>query len=381
MFDLEVAIKDLANVELDDWSDAELSEAVVELARLARQLDAVRTKVTARWDARRVWAADGARTGAAWLAHRTREPKVACAARLGLGRAMRDLPVAAEAWLAGDLDAAHVRRLAGARNERTADAMARDEALLVHEACTLDYRRFDQLVAYWSLRNDPDGTSQDAIDQHDRRTVTLARGLGGSWFGALQLDPVAGTIVDGELRRLYDQLFHHDWNQARDELGRDPKAGELGRTPDQRRADALVEMARRSAACPPTANPPKPLFTLVLGSDQFRHLCQLANGQVLSPAALAPWIDDADLERILFADDAPSRVIDVSRKRSFRGALRRLIEVRDQTCYHPMCDVPADRCEIDHIEPWAWGGPTSQDNGRPACAFHNRLRHQRPPPA
>jgi len=78
----------------------------------------------------------------------------------------------------------------------------------------------------------------------------------------------------------------------------------------------------------------------------------VGHGQVLPPAAVAPWIDDADLERILF-DDTASRVIDVSRKRTFQGALRRLIEVRDQTCFHPMCDLPADRCEIDHIEPWA----------------------------
>jgi len=292
---------------------------------------------------------------------------------------MRDLPLAADAWLAGDVDAAHVRRLAGARNPRTGEAMQRDEARLVHDARTLDYGRFDQLVAYWSLHADPDGTSQDAIDQRDRRTVVLARGLGGSWVGALQLDPLAGAIVNDELRRLYDQLFEADWNEAKERLGRDPQVGELGRTPDRRRADALVEMAKRSAARPPGSST-KPLFTLVLGSDQLRHLCQLANGQVLSPAAVASWIDDADLERILF-DGAASRVIDVSYKRSFRGALRRLIEVRDQACFHPTCDEPADHCQIDHIEPWAWGGQTSQDNGRPACGYHNRLRHQRPPPA
>ena len=51
--------------------------------------------------------------------------------------------------------------------------------------------------------------------------------------------------------------------------------------------------------------------------------------------------------------------------------------MRDQFCYHPTCDEPAHRCEIDHIEPWFAGGVTAQENGRVACGFHNRLRNRR----
>jgi hypothetical protein len=45
---------------------------------------------------------------------------------------------------------------------------------------------------------------------------------------------------------------------------------------------------------------------------------------------------------------------------------------------HPYCDAPAWRCDIDHIEPSAVGGPTNTDNGRPRCPFHNRGRNPRP---
>ncbi|MFZ0249420.1 MAG: HNH endonuclease signature motif containing protein, partial [Acidimicrobiales bacterium] len=31
----------------------------------------------------------------------------------------------------------------------------------------------------------------------------------------------------------------------------------------------------------------------------------------------------------------------------------------------------------DHIQTWADGGETTQDNGRLLCGFHNRLRNQR----
>jgi hypothetical protein len=143
-------------------------------------------------------------------------------------------------------------------------------------------------------------------------------------------------------------------------------------------ADALVEMARRSGTVA-GGRAPKPLFTAVLGSDHFAHLCQLASGQVLPPSALLPWIGAADLERVLF-DGGPSRVIDVSYKRSFTGALRRLIEVRDQFCYHPSCDVPAEECQGDHIEPHSQGGITAQWNGRLACGHHNRCRNRPDPP-
>ena len=58
--------------------------------------------------------------------------------------------------------------------------------------------------------------------------------------------------------------------------------------------------------------------------------------------------------------------------------LRRAIEVRDRSCYHPSCDAPPERLEIDHIHEHAKGGPTTQINGRPACGFHNRWRNQHP---
>ena len=77
--------------------------------------------------------------------------------------------------------------------------------------------------------------------------------------------------------------------------------------------------------------------------------------------------------------DGPSRVVDVgAARRLFTGATRRAVEVRDQQCFHEMCDVPAEQCQIDHVEPWAAGGPTVTRNGRAACPHHNRERHRRP---
>ena len=77
--------------------------------------------------------------------------------------------------------------------------------------------------------------------------------------------------------------------------------------------------------------------------------------------------------------DSPSRVIDVgATRRFFTGALRRAIEVRDRTCFHPLCDEPPQRPEIDHIVEASKGGLTTQANGRLGCGFHNRWRNHHP---
>ena len=65
------------------------------------------------------------------------------------------------------------------------------------------------------------------------------------------------------------------------------------------------------------------------------------------------------------------------RARLFTGGTRRAIELRDRICTHPYCYEPAENCQADHIEPYAVGGPTTQENGRLLCGFHNRLRNQR----
>ncbi len=63
------------------------------------------------------------------------------------------------------------------------------------------------------------------------------------------------------------------------------------------------------------------------------------------------------------------------RRRLFAGATRRAVEVRDRQCFSQFCDVPAEHCQIDHIQPYADGGLTTEANGRPACGV------LRPPPA
>ncbi|MBW8825700.1 MAG: DUF222 domain-containing protein [Acidobacteria bacterium] len=349
------------------------------LTRQLSQLEAVTARALARWDANRSWADDGGRSGAAWLAAKTHLPKPTCRRRIRLGRTMRDLPAVAAAWLAGDVDGAHVGALGANRNDTTAAPMTRDEDDLVRMARNLSYQQFCRALAYWRHRADPDGTERDAARMHEQRRLDCAQSWRGAWFGSFTLGPIAGAVVDEALRRIEDELFEADWAEAKHLLGRDPAITELSRTAAQRRADALVEMAIRAHATPPGGRRPKPLLSVVVGLETLKgRICELANGTPIAPGSLIPWLDDAEIERIVF--DGESRVIDVGvRQRLFTGATRRAVEIRDRECFHDLCDVPVHRCQIDHVVPYGKAGQTTQHNGRVACGFHNRLRNTEDP--
>ena len=356
------------------------AESIVELHRCLARLEAVTTRAAAAFEAGGQWQADGARSAAAWLAVRARVPKTAAGHRVQLGRGLRHLPAAEEAWLAGDVGRAQVAALAGARNARTEDAMARDEEMLVGQAKVLRHDQFVRVLAYWSQHADPDGSDEAAAKAVDDRRFHLSQSFAGTWMGELFLDAISGTVVANQLRRIEDELFATDWAEARARVGDDVQVADLARTPAQRRADALVEMAIRAGTAPAHGRRPEPLFSVLVGYETLAgRICQLANNTVVSPGAVVSWLDEAWVERIVF--DGPSRVIDVGvTRRAFEGATRRAVEAMFPECFHQFCDVESARCQIDHVEPYAAGGLTVTGNGRPACGFHNRGRNGRPPP-
>ncbi|MEA2900640.1 MAG: hypothetical protein QOH36_527 [Actinomycetota bacterium] len=357
-------------------------ESLVALHREMERMQAVLTRATAAFDAGGSWAADGARSSAAWLSARCGLPIGSARRSVRLGRDLRHMAKVEAAWLAGDIGEAQVSQLAEARTEVTAACFARDEEMLVDHGKQLPYRQFTRALAYWSQHADPDGVEDAAAAQHRARRLHLSCGFDGAWFLDGVLDPISGEIVSRALRTIEEEFFAADWAEARARVGEGLCAADMARSPAQRRADALVEMARRAMALPPGARLPEPMFTVLVGYETFAgRMCELASGRVVTPGSLVRWLDEAWAERVVF--DGPDRVKNVGvRRRIFTGATRRSVEVRDRECFHPLCDATVEDCQVDHVEPWAFGGLTVDDNGRLACAFHNRLRHQpRPPPS
>jgi hypothetical protein len=133
-------------------------------------------------------------------------------------------------------------------------------------------------------------------------------------------------------------------------------------------------------ADPDGSQTPKPLITVLVGEDSFKRMCELGSGAVVPPGSVLALLEDADIETIVF--NGPRRVMEVTRQRSFRGAVRRAIEVRDRHCQHPSgCDEPARRCQGDHVDPYSRSKTTSERNGQLLCPTHNRLKGPAPPGA
>ena len=370
--ELEGAIDRLADVDPSSLADR---ESIIALSRQAERLAAVTARATAAVEASGSWQSSGAKCAAAWMVTFCNLAQGAARHRISQGRALRAMPVTEAAWLAGDISAAHVDRLCSARTPVTATVFARDEELLVDRARGFRFWDFTRVLTYWRQAADGAGAEADAAAQHHSRGVHLSQSYEARWFLDGHLDPIAGSILNTELNRLADQLYDQDLAQAKQAAG-EGAVYELARTPAQRRADALVIMATRSAAMAPGARMPAPLFSVFVGYETLAgRICELADGTVISPGSLVPYLSEALVERIVF--DGPSRVIDVGvKRRLFSGATRRAVEVRDRQCFHPLCDTPAEDCQIDHVEPYGAGGLTTSANGRPACGFHNRLRHR-----
>jgi hypothetical protein len=357
--ELAAVIDSLLAVDTTSLTDAELHDLVTDLQRQRHRLAAAAAEAISAWDRRLIWADNGARSAAARLANETSTSTSTAGSDVRRARQLRSMPATTAALAAGDLSPDHVDLLAKANQPWRNASFAEHEATLVEQCRVLRHADSRKMVDYWCARADADAAEDRAERQRNAAHLSVSPTLDGTVVINGTLDPIGGSIVADELTRLERELYLADTRDG------------VTRTASQRRASAFVEMARRSAAAPADGRRPKPLFTVLVGDDTMSQLCELANGTVITPGQLLQWAGEADLETVLF--DGPSTVISVSHRRSFTGALRRAVQVRDRHCQHTSgCDVPADQCDVDHIVPHAADGPTSQFNGKLECTPHNR---------
>jgi hypothetical protein len=129
----------------------------------------------------------------------------------------------------GTISPAHAQVLASGTRDLPAHVAAEAEPVLVAAARRLDPSRLRRVVAQLRGVADPDGAGAQAQRRHRQRGVWLAS----TWEGMVAvnglLDPEAGQTLVAALEPL-----------ARPADSQDPRSG------GQRRADALVELARRT---------------------------------------------------------------------------------------------------------------------------------------
>jgi hypothetical protein len=373
---LDATVDALAALDTGALNGHDAADRLVELRRIQARLAAVEASLVDRVDATRPWAEPGYRATADWLATTDNTRLDDARADVRLARRLRTMPATRAALAAGDLTVAHAHRLATLNAPDTAAAFAEAEEFLVGQARTMRWADFTKALAYWlrlARDHDPDPDKRD----RDHRHVSLHDGLRGTGLLSGELTAVCKATFGSALERIEKELFDADWAEARASCGDASTAADLARTPAQRRHDALVEMAIRATTAPAEGKRPRPLLSILLGYDQFTHVCELADGTLIAPGTVASLLSDADIERVVY--DGPSRVLDLGRARSFTGAARRAVELQHRHCTGRGCTLPAHLCQIDHLWRHADGGLTRPDNGEPKCGFHNRQR-ERPPP-
>ena len=300
---------------------------------------------------------------ASWLAHNFNLSSSSAQAQVHLARRLPSLPSTSNAFSNGHLSASHagvVCRIVDSVARAGGD-LAQAEALMLQEAGRRDPR--DLLRWGFSLvhRLAPQELISDEERRHRRRHLHLAEAFDGGFLIDGYLDPLGGATLKTALHAL---------------LGPRPKGDD--RSPGQRRADGLVELAKRaldSGQLPQRAGQ-RPHITLTATAAT---LC----GHPGSPAALLDWgfpisghalrkiAVDASITPILLSESGDP--LHVGRRyRTATPKMRKALAERDRVCVWPGCDRPPDWCQADHVVPWAKGGLTEVEGMRLLCGQHNR---------
>jgi hypothetical protein len=365
MSGLGSAIDELAVEDLDGVTDAALSSDVVELRRQVDRLEAQWLRRVTALDRRGIWRAEGALSPTAWLRDRCRLAPGAARDRVVAGRRLADqLEGTRTAFEDGEIGYPHVRQIAHATGEVDAEMVAEAEPILVEAARTLDPRGLAKVIAHWRHALDPEAFIAAETEARDRRRFDVSETID------------AMTVVDGE-------LFGDDGAIVRTAIDAyDTPLPDDTRTPTQRRADALVEMARQALdrGEAPTSGGERPHLNLALSLETLKGLAgakaaELEWGGVISGEAARRLACDCGLSRII--TDGPSEPLDVGRRtRTIPAAIRRAVIARDRHCVEPGCDRPPGWCDVHHRRHWLDGGPTAVWNLELRCRPHHRDEHE-----
>ncbi len=276
--------------------------------------------------------------------------------------------------------------------DSTVGVFADQEADLVDQLCDLPAADCATVMRYFQQLNEPEPAAPETA-----REVHLSRTFDGTYDLRGTLDAEGGATLGKALDALVEESFKNDRDLARTV----PVA--------RRRADALIEMARRAlGADPDSSSTARPAVTLtipvelLLGDDPVdadpagdrpggplipvttiieRALARRDGPHELAatdltPAARRRLTCDAHIARLLFGPD--SVPLDLGRStRTPSPAQRPALAARDRGCTFPGCDRPPGWAEGHHIVHWTRAGPTDLENLCLLCSHHHHAIHDR----
>ena len=329
---------------------------LAELCALVSRLQARMVEAVGVCDVNGIWALDDATSMTAWL-----KGFGALSAATGhsvvlLARRLRQLPGVAAALTDGTLSYDQVRAMMANVEPALMDQFVEHEAYLVDAVAGLSVADVATAMRHWRVR--ARARLDDPAAHEPRRSLHTSRLADGALRLDGELPSADGDIVAKALT-----------------LAASPDAaGEPPRTASERRADALVDLARwfLDHRAKPPATRRRPHVDYVVPVDG--HVGSDADGSVVDPVTLEHLLCDAAISRLLV--QGRSHILDYGiETRVIPAPLFRALVRRDRHCRWPGCDRTADWCEGHHVRHWTKNGPTHLDNLVLLCCRHHHRLH------
>ncbi|HEY4609294.1 MAG TPA: DUF222 domain-containing protein [Ilumatobacteraceae bacterium] len=401
------------------WEPAALQEELERLELAARELDSRRLAVRAAAEARQTAALDGHKSTQALLRALCNQPSNVAMAEVRRARMCRDFPQVGDLLMAGRIGVGQIDELVRIRRNARADPYLDAAAvdMLLDHAEHLPVRSFAAVVERWLMWADPDGAWRDQTDSIDNRSAHVVASDGQLSIGVSGGDALTADALRNIFAHFVELEFSTDCESRRTEHGDRADECPLPRTDAQRRFDAIVAIFHRAYAATSDGKSPLPVVNILCDQRTLHDLlgrvgialadgnmvdlesltraqidavlaefvndptamltrrCETSSGQQIAPQLLIQALLTAQVRRVVL--DANSTVIDLGeRKRLFSGNARIAATLLQQFCGHPGCEVPADRCQIDHNQSHIDGGRTDQSNAVPECGPHNRYKYR-----
>jgi len=350
-----------------DWfataSDTQLGEGLIGLRESGiDSFEAVFAAGLRRFDKSGEYSADGALSLIPWLRWKCKMSGSAAAERVTISRQLEQLPQTRAAFASGDLGYQHVAFMARTAEHVGTAAVRKAESNLLKSAETMDPGQFTGVLKNFEHRVDAEGALSEANRAHERRYFQISEPSDGLVRLDGQLDAEGGAIITTALNAL---------------MG--PSGKDDSRTPRQRRADALVEMARRKSGGSADGSGPRPHLVI-------RASLETLTASPGAPAGELEWggTVPAETVRRIACDAALTRITgrgelaaEISRAtRSIPSATRRALASRDHGCVADGCGRPPDWTDAHHIKHWVDGGETTMLNLVLLCRPHHKLVHE-----
>ena len=362
---IDQAVAALRCAVAEDLSFDELTALLTRTITCRNRLDAAVSGVVGTLDT----AAEAAKgeltmalSPASWLSYVLHVPASAAHAQVRLARQLPSPPATAAAFSRGELSPHHASTIARAVESvgRGGGDVADAERLMLQEARERD--PYD--LHRWGLsllhRLAPREMVAEEERRRQRRHFHLSERFDGGFELAGFLDPIGGVALKTAINGL---------------LGPRPKDDQ--RTPGQRRADALVELATRvmDSGTLPMRGGERPHLNILVSLETLRGdpgapAALLNHGFPISGVAARELSGDA-IARLIVVDVRGDPLHMGRRFRTAPPKLSDALTIRDGHCAWPGCDRPPAWCQRDHEKPWAAGGPTDIDSMRLLCVPHH----------